>query len=179
MIFKKTILQGAFIIEPKRIGDERGFFARLLCNNELEQQGLKSNIVQTNIGFSTTKGTQRGLHFQKPPHQEVKIVRCTRGAIYDVIIDLRPDSGTYKQWFGIELNEENRLSLYVPEGFAQGYRTLKDNSEMYYHTTAFYAPKHAFGVRYDDPAFNISWPGQVTTISDNDKNWPDYKESYF
>lgn len=179
MIFTETKLKGAYIIEPKRIGDERGFFARLLCRHEFEEHNLKSNFEQTNVGFSVHKGTQRGLHFQKPPHQEVKIVRCTRGSMYNVIVDLRPYSDTYKQWFGIELNEDNRLALYVPEGFAQGYRTLADNTEMYYHATAFYAPDYAFGVRFNDPAFNIQWPGEVTVISDADKNWPDYTNSFF
>jgi len=177
MIFTETKLKGAFIIEPKRIGDDRGFFARLLCKNEFDEHGLKSNLEQTNVGFSAQKGTQRGLHFQRPPHQEVKIVRCTRGAMYNVIVDLRPDSETYKQWLGIELNEENRLALYVPEGFAQGYRTLVDNTEMYYHATAFYAPAHASGVRYNDSVFKIQWPGDVAVISDADMNWPDFNDS--
>lgn len=174
MIFTETKLKGSYIIEPKRIGDDRGFFARLLCKNELAEQGLKTELLQTNVGFSVQKGTQRGLHFQRAPHQEVKIVRCTRGAMYDVIVDLRPDSETFKQWFGIELNEDNRLALYVPEGFAQGYRTLRNNTEMYYHATAFYAPNHATGVRYNDPAFGIDWPGEVKVISDADRNWPDF-----
>jgi len=178
MIFTETKLKGAYIIEPKRIGDDRGFFARLLCKNEFEEHGLKTNLEQTNVGFSAQKGTQRGLHFQKPPNQEVKIVRCSRGAMFDVIVDLRLESDTYMQWFGIELNEENRLALYVPEGFAQGYRTLVENTEMYYHATAFYAPESASGVRYNDPAFNIQWPGKAAIISDVDKNWPDFNDSF-
>jgi len=179
MIFTETKLKGSYIIEPERIGDDRGFFARLFCNNEFEEHGLKTNIKQTNVGFSTMKGTQRGLHFQKPPHQEVKIVRCSRGAIFNVIVDLRSKSKTYKQWYGIELNEDNRLALYVPEGFAQGYRTLVDNSEMYYHTTAYYAPDHACGVRFNDPAFDIHWPGEALVVSDADKSWPYYIHSFF
>jgi dTDP-4-dehydrorhamnose 3,5-epimerase len=176
VIFTETPLKGAYIIEPRRISDERGYFARLLCARELAEQGLQSDIKQTNIGVSLQKGTQRGLHYQKLPHAEVKIVRCPRGAIFDVIVDLRPESETFKQWFGIELNAENALALYVPEGCAQGYRTLQDNTEIYYHTTAFFAPEFATGVRYDDPVFGIEWPGDVSVISEQDKTWPDFTD---
>ena len=174
MIFSETNLQGAYVIEPKRIDDDRGFFGRIWCQDELKQMGLKSELAQSNVGFNHHKGTLRGLHFQKPPHAEVKIVRCTRGAIFDVIVDLRPNSPTYKGWFGVELNEDNCKMIYAPEGFAQGYLALADNTEMYYHTTEFYHPESAFGVRYDDSAFGIEWPIEIAEISQQDREWPDY-----
>ena len=176
MIFNKTKLEGAYIIEIEKHGDERGFFSRSWCNRELEDHGLNSKMVQANIGFSLKKGTLRGLHFQMAPYQEVKVVRCTMGAIFDVIVDLRPDSPTYKQWVSVELNSENRKMIYVPEGFAQGYVTLTDNSEMCYNTSQFYAPDFARGVRYDDPSFSIKLPIDVTVISKADKSWPDYED---
>lgn len=176
MIFNKTKLEGAYIIEIEKHGDERGFFSRSWCNKELEDHGLNSKMVQANIGFSLKKGTLRGLHFQMAPYQEVKVVRCTMGAIFDVIVDLRPDSPTYKQWVSVELNSENRKMIYVPEGFAQGYVTLTDNSEMCYNTSQFYAPDFARGVRYDDPSFSIKLPIDVTVISKADKSWPDYED---
>ena len=174
MVFQETTLPGAYVIEPKRINDHRGFFARIWCKNELQQQGLKAELVQSNVGFSYHKGTLRGLHFQKSPHAEVKIVRCTKGAVYDVIVDLRPESSSYKSWFGVELSEENCRMIYVPEGFAQGYVTLADNTEIYYHTSEFYNPGSAFGVRYNDPEFGIMWPIDIAVISQQDKEWPDY-----
>ena len=176
MIFNRTKLEGAYIIEIEKHGDERGFFSRSWCNKELEDHGLNSKMVQANIGFSLKKGTLRGLHFQMPPYQEVKVVRCTMGAIFDVIVDLRPDSPTYKQWVSVELNSENRKMIYVPEGFAQGYVTLTDNTEMCYNTSQFYAPDFARGVRYDDPSFSIKLPIDVTVISKADKSWPDYED---
>jgi len=174
MVFHKTSLEGAYIIEVEKHEDERGFFSRLWCKDEFETHGLNSKVVQTNIGFSKKTGTLRGLHYQVPPYEEVKVVRCTMGAIYDVIVDLRPDSPTYNQCISVELNCENRKMIYVPEGFAQGYMTLVDNTEICYTTSQFYAPKHARGVRFDDPAFSIQWPIDVSVISDADKNWPDY-----
>ncbi|MBN1377791.1 MAG: dTDP-4-dehydrorhamnose 3,5-epimerase [Gammaproteobacteria bacterium] len=174
MIFTETPVSGAFVIDVKRIGDERGFFGRLWCEKEFEDQGLVSHIKQSNIGFSPLAGTLRGLHYQTSPYQEVKIVRCTRGAVFDVVVDLRPDSPTFKKWYGLELNPENASMLYVPEGCATGYLTLKNDSEIYYHTSEFYAPQHATGVKYDDPAFGIEWPGEIKVLSDNDQNW-----SYF
>ncbi len=174
MIFQETTLPGAYVIEPKRINDHRGFFARIWCKNELQQQGLKAELVQSNVGFSYHRGTLRGLHFQKSPYAEVKIVRCTRGVIFDVIVDLRPESPSYKRWFGVELSEENCRMIYVPEGFAQGYITLADNTEIYYHTSEFYNPGSAFGVRYNDPEFGIAWPTDVAVISQQDREWPDY-----
>ena len=178
MRFHETPLGGAYVIEPERIEDQRGFFGRVWCRNELEQMGLKTDLAQSNVGFSHLKGTLRGLHFQKAPHAEVKIVRCTRGAIFDVIVDLRERSASYKRWFGTELSEDNCKMIYVPEGFAQGYLTLKDNTEMYYLTTEFYHPESAFGVRYDDPAFGIEWPSDIAVISPQDREWPDFSDEY-
>lgn len=175
MEFREAPIRGAYIIDVKRIGDDRGYFGRLWCEREYEALGLKTHICQSNIGFSRTAGTLRGLHYQRAPHQEVKIVRCSRGAMFDVIVDLRPDSPTYKQWFGMELNEDNATMLYVPEGCATGYLTLRDNTEMYYHATEFYHPESATGVRYDDPAFNIRWPGPIEILSPNDTSWPDFQ----
>jgi dTDP-4-dehydrorhamnose 3,5-epimerase len=174
MIFTKAPIHGAYIIDVKRIGDDRGFFGRLWCQKEYEQNGLKANIAQSNIGVSKSAGTLRGLHFQRAPHREVKIVRCSRGAMFDVILDLRPESPTFKQWFGMELTGGNATMLYVPEGCATGYLTLVDDTEMYYHATEFYHPESATGVRYDDPAFGIKWPGEIKVLSDNDRTWPDF-----
>ena len=175
MIFQETPIQGAFVIEPERIKDHRGFFARIWCKKELRAKlGLVTQLAQTNVGFSSRRGTLRGLHFQEAPHAEVKIVRCTRGSIFDVIVDLRPDSPSYKRWFDVELSDENGKMIYVPEGCAQGYITLKDNSEMYYHTSEFYHPESASGVRYNDPEFGIVWPVEISAISQQDREWPDY-----
>ena len=172
MIFTETVLPGAYVIEPKRINDDRGYFARVWCKQELKEHGLKSDMVQSNVGFSHQKGTLRGLHFQRAPHAEVKFVRCTRGAIFDVIVDLRPESSSRYHWFGIELSEENGRMLYVPEGFAQGYITLADNTEMNYHTSAPFNADAASGVRYSDPAIGIRWPFSPAVISEQDRNWP-------
>lgn len=174
MIFTETDISGSYLIDVKRIGDERGFFGRLWCEREMEEMGLVSSIKQSNIGVSPLKGTLRGLHYQTAPHQEVKIIRCPRGAIYDVIVDLRPDSPTFKKWFAVELTAENSRMLYVPEGCATGYQTLDDDTEIYYHTSEFYHPESATGVRYDDPAFGIEWPLPIAAISDNDKNWNNF-----
>lgn len=172
MKFTPAPIHGAYVIDVKRIADDRGYFGRLWCKKEFDEHGLVSTIVQSNIGVSKSTGTLRGLHYQKAPHEEVKIVRCCRGAIFDVIVDLRPDSPTYKKWFGLELNETNATMLYVPHGCATGYLTLKDDTEIYYHATEYYHPESATGVRYDDPAFGIEWPGPVNIMSDNDKKWP-------
>jgi dTDP-4-dehydrorhamnose 3,5-epimerase len=175
MEFVETKLKGAFIVRLKGIEDHRGFFARGWCQNEFLQHGLNPAMVQLNVGFSHRKGTLRGMHYQEQPHHEAKFVRCTRGAIYDVVVDLRLNSPTRGQWIGEELTEDNGLMLYAAEGFAHGYQTLEDNSDMYYMTTAFYAKDAARGVRYNDPAFSISWPLPVTTISDADAAWPDFR----
>jgi dTDP-4-dehydrorhamnose 3,5-epimerase len=172
MIFHETPIPGAYVIEPEQKEDDRGFFARIWCAEELRQQGLKTDLVQSNVGYSYRKGTLRGLHYQRSPHAEVKIVRCTNGAVFDVIVDVRRESPTYKAWYGIELSRENRKMVYVPEGCAQGYITLTDDAEIDYHTSAFYAPESATGVRYDDPAFGIEWPIGVSVISPQDQRWP-------
>src|SRR2546425_3123289 len=177
MIFTKTTIGGAYVIDIERREDKRGFFARAWCKNEFEAHGLNSNLVQINTTLSIRTGTLRGLHYQLPPYQEVKIVRCTRGALYDVIIDLRPQSSSYLQWLGVELTAENRRMLYVPEGVAHGSQTLTDNTELCYQTSQFFAPEAARGVRFDDPAFQIRWPLDVEAISNVDKNWPLYLTS--
>ena len=177
MKFTETKLKGAFVVEIEKREDERGFFAWSFCQKEFEQHGLKSGVVQTNISLNHRKGTLRGMHFQLVPHEEVKMVRCTRGAVYDVIIDLRKGSLTRKQWVGVELNEDNYKMLYIPEGFAHGYLTLKDRSDVSYLMTQFYASGSESGVRYNDPAFDIQWPkdAPVTQLADKDRNWPDFK----
>lgn len=174
MIFTPTPLRGAYLIDIERIEDHRGFFARAWCRDEFETHGLNGNFVQINVGFNIKKGTLRGMHYQVPPHAEVKFVRCTRGEVFDVIVDLRPESPTCKRWFGAELSAENHRMLYVPEGFAHGYLTLTDHTEIYYLTSTPYAPECARGTRYNDPAFGIIWPGTITTISEKDATCPDF-----
>lgn len=174
MRFHETGLDGAYVIEPTPHVDHRGFFGRIWCHDELTAQGLVAEIAQSNVGFSHRKGTLRGLHLQRAPEAEVKIVRCTRGGVFDVIVDLRPASATYCKWFGTELNESNLKMMYVPEGFATGYLTLRDDSEIYYHSSRAYHPASATGVRYDDPAFGIEWPGEIAVISDQDRAWPGF-----
>jgi dTDP-4-dehydrorhamnose 3,5-epimerase len=175
VIFTETKIKGAFIIGLDRREDHRGFFARSWCEREFKDHGLDAALAQINVGFSHKRGTLRGLHFQLPPYEEVKVTRCTMGAMYDVVVDLRPDSPTYKQWVGVELTADNRLMLYVPKGCVRGYVTLADHTEMYYLASQSYVPDHARGVRYDDPAFGIDWPVAVEVISDADVSWPDYK----
>jgi dTDP-4-dehydrorhamnose 3,5-epimerase len=172
MIFTETKLPGAFIVDLEPRGDDRGFFARAFCQREFEAHGLKPLIAQANISFNYRKGTVRGLHFQVPPYAETKFVRCSRGAILDVIVDLRPDSPTYLQHVGVELTAENRRGLYVPERFAHGYQVLDDNTETTYQVGEFYAPAAEGGLRYDDPRLAIAWPLPVTDISDKDRRWP-------
>ena len=176
MLFQETKLKGAYIIDIERKEDHRGFFARSWCRKELESNCLNLQLVQANIGFSLKKGTLRGMHFQRAPYQEVKIVRCTLGMIYDVIVDLRKNSSTYKQWIGVELNQDNHRMIYVPEGFAHGYQTLVDNTEIYYMTSEFFKPEFASGIRYNDPIFRIEWPVEVECISEGDSTWPDYTD---
>jgi dTDP-4-dehydrorhamnose 3,5-epimerase len=174
MIFTGTRIKGAFIIDLDRREDHRGFFARSWCQREFKNHGLNPALVQINVGFSPRKGTLRGLHFQLAPYEEVKVSRCTMGAMFDVVVDLRPDSQTYKHWVGVELTADNRHMLYIPEGCARGYLTLVDNTEMYYLTSQFYASDYARGVRYNDSTFGIDWPVAVDVISDADRSWPDY-----
>ena len=177
MIFTETPLKNAYIIELEQIEDERGFFARSWCVREFEEHGLNPNLVQCNVSFNKKKGTLRGMHYQVAPHEEAKLVRCTKGALYDVIIDLRPDSLTFKQWFGVELTAENRKALYIPEGFAHGFQTLKDDTEVFYQMSEFYHPANSQGVRYDDPAFGIKWPDQAhRTMSKKDLNYALYQK---
>lgn len=172
MIFKELPLAGAFLIEPERIGDERGFFARTWCREEFEARGLSAEIVQCNLSFNKKKGTLRGMHYQAPPHEEVKIVRCTMGAIYDVIIDLRPGSPTRRKRAALELTAENHIMLYVPKGFAHGFQTLEDNTEVFYQMSEYYHPESARGVRWDDPVFGIRWPQANPILSDRDRSHP-------
>ncbi len=179
MKFIETKIPGAFLIEIEELRDERGFFARAFCQQEFERLGLKSSIVQSNISGNPAKGTLRGLHFQKHPFEEVKIVRCTRGAIFDVLVDLRPGSETLGQWDGYELTAENHRMLYIPERFAHGFQTLEPDTEVMYLVTQFYSREHASGLPHDDPAFDISWPLPVSAISDADANWERYSASPF
>jgi dTDP-4-dehydrorhamnose 3,5-epimerase len=172
MIFHQTDLSGVFIIEPELIADERGFFACAWIASEFEKHGLNANLRQSNIAFNAGRGTIRGMHFQKEPHEEAKLTRCTRGAIYDVAIDLRPDSPTRYRWVAAELTSDNHQMLYIPEGFAHGYQTLTDDAEMFYQVSEYYHPESAAGVRWDDPAFGINWPLPVSVITDRDANYP-------
>lgn len=172
MKFVETSLSGAYLIELERIEDQRGFFARSFCAREFEARGIVSAQVQCNISFNHKAGTVRGMHFQVAPHEEAKLVRCTMGAIHDVIVDLRPASATYRQWFGADLSAGNRRMLFVPAGFAHGFQTLEDNSEVFYQMSEFHRPEHARGVRFDDPALGIRWPRVVTSVSDRDRAYP-------
>ena len=174
MIFNPIDLVGAYLITIKRFEDERGFFARSWCRDELEQHGLDASLHQCSISFNTTAGTLRGMHFQTAPYAETKIVRCTSGSIYDVIIDLRPGSVTYLKHQGFVLSAIERNALYIPKGFAHGFLTLEDNTEVFYHISDPYSPEHAAGVRYNDPLFGISWPGEVKVIKERDANYDDY-----
>ncbi len=176
MIFTETKLKGAYVLEIKKLTDDRGFFGRSWCKSEMEEHGLNGNVVQANTSLSKKKGTIRGMHYQKHPHEETKLIRCTRGAVYDVIIDLREDSPTYMQWVGVELTEDNYKMVYVPENFAHGFLTLTDNAEVYYLVTNYYTPNAESGIRYNDPAFNIQWPSSVNIVSDKDKSHPDFNK---
>jgi len=178
MKFIETPLKGAFVIELEKRGDERGFFARTFCKKEFEANGLNNEIVQINNSLSKDKGTLRGMHYQLSPKSEDKIVRCIKGSLYDVIIDLRPDSETFKKWFGTELSAENRNMLVVPKGFAHGFITLEENTETFYLVTEYYSPEHERGVRYNDTAFGIKWPMEPIVISEKDKNHPDFNPNY-
>lgn len=174
MKIRETPLQGAFIIEPELKTDERGYFARTWCEYEFELIGLKVRWVQSNISGNTRRGTLRGLHYQVAPHEEAKLVRCTAGRLYDVIIDLRRESQTYLQYYGVELSARSRTAIYIPEGFAHGFETLEDETEVLYLMSAFYAPESARGVRWNDPLFSIQWPTQPQYIADRDQQYPDY-----
>lgn len=171
MLFKETPLAGAYIIDVEERRDDRGFFARTFCAREFEEHGLQTVVSQCNISFNYQKGTLRGMHYTVPPMNEAKLVRVVRGAIYDVIIDLRPESPTYKQHVGVELTASNRRALYIPPMFAHGFQTLEDDTEVFYQMSDFYAPGHDRGVRYDDPAFGIQWPLPVSVIAEKDLAW--------
>lgn len=171
MLFTETELEGAYIIDLEKRGDSRGFFARAFCQKEFLEHGLKPIIAQANVAFNVKRGTLRGMHFQFPPAAETKLVRCTRGAILDVIVDLRPESPTYLKHISVELTEDNQRALYVPERFAHGYQVLRDSTETSYQVGEFYAPETEGGLRYDDPQLNISWPLAVTAISEKDQQW--------
>jgi dTDP-4-dehydrorhamnose 3,5-epimerase len=172
MEFTETSLKGAWLIRLKKNEDERGYFARAWCREEFARHGLNPDMVQLNTGFSRRRGTVRGMHFQVAPNAEAKLIRCVRGAIYDVIVDLRQESPTFRKWLGVEVTADNGLMVYCPEGFAHGYQTLLDDTETYYLTSAPYAPAAARGVRHDDPAFGIKWPLPITIVSLADQGWP-------
>jgi dTDP-4-dehydrorhamnose 3,5-epimerase len=174
MIFTQTPLLGAYSIDVEKHADDRGFFGRSWCINEFNDNGLSTKMAQCNISLNYKKGTLRGMHFQTAPFMEAKLVRCTRGAMYDVIIDMRKESKTFLKWFGAELTSENYRMLYVPERFAHGFQTLEDNTEVFYQIAEVYSPTHARGVRWNDPAFGITWPLPVSTMSERDSTYPDF-----
>jgi dTDP-4-dehydrorhamnose 3,5-epimerase len=172
MIFRETPLPGAWVLTPERFEDERGFFARTYCRRDFEARGLDPEIAQCSVSYNHRRGTLRGLHFQIAPHEEVKLARATRGAVWDVIVDLRPGSPTFKQHFGVVLSAEEGNQLYIPKGMAHGFQTLEDATEVFYQISAFYAPEAARGYRWDDPAFALPWPEPVTVMSEKDRNLP-------
>ena len=174
MLFQATRLQDVKLVEIEPAKDERGFFARTFCAREFAAAGLATSFVQHSISHTVRAGTLRGMHFQRPPHEEVKFIRCLAGAIYDVLIDVRPGSPTYMQWEAYELAAGDRRQLYIPTGFAHGFQTLAPETEVGYMMTAFYAPEAAAGIRHDDPAFKIAWPLPVADISPKDRSWPDF-----
>jgi len=174
--FLDTPLKGACVVEIEPIEDGRGLFARSWCKKEFEAHDLNPEIVQCNISFNIKKGILRGMHYQSKPVEEAKLVRCTRGAIYDVIIDLRVGSPTFKDWFAVELTDKNRKMLYIPECFAHGFQTLKDNTEVFYQMSEYYSPEHSRGIRWNDPSFSIQWPEDKRIISKRDQQYPDFSQ---
>lgn len=176
MQLTETKLAGAYVVEPQRHCDERGYFARTFCKKEFEERGLISEFVQHSVSFNRQRGTLRGLHFQKPPFEETKLIRCARGAIFDVVVDLRPESPSFTRWQAVELSADNQLALYVPERFAHGFLTLADNSLVEYQISQFYHPESAAGVRWNDPDFRIDWPGDIQLISDHDSSLPYFRD---
>jgi dTDP-4-dehydrorhamnose 3,5-epimerase len=176
MTFQETKLRGLFEIHLDLNPDERGFFARTWCQREFKRNGLNPTLVQCSVSFNARAGTLRGLHYQAPPYPEAKLVRCTRGAIYDVVVDLRPDSPAFKDWIGTVITNTNRKMVYVPEGCAHGFLTLEDETEVFYQMSEFYHPDLARGVRWNDPAFGIEWPGEVKQMSERDRAYPDFKQ---
>jgi dTDP-4-dehydrorhamnose 3,5-epimerase len=174
MLFEKIPLQGAYLLKPQKLEDNRGFFARAFCAAEFVQYGLNPSVLQCNVSFNRRKATLRGMHYQATPHAEAKLVRCTAGAIHDVIVDLKPESATYCRWFDVELSSENRWMLYVPEGFAHGYLTLTEGAEVFYQVSQSYVPESERGVRWNDPAFGIQWPIAPEVISERDSRHRDF-----
>ena len=172
MIFTPTPLAGAFAIELERREDERGFFARSFCQDEFSKHGLNPRIAQSNVSFNAKRGTLRGMHYQAKPHEEAKVVRCTQGAVFDVMVDLRPESNTFKRWHGVELSAANRRAVYIPDGVAHGFQTLTDDAELLYLMSEVYHPECARGVRWDDPAFRIEWPLKASHMSERDRTFP-------
>jgi dTDP-4-dehydrorhamnose 3,5-epimerase len=175
MIFKETRLKGAYIIEIEALEDERGFFARSFCQKEFEEHGLNPCIVQCSISYNKERGTLRGMHYQVAPYEEAKLVSCVRGAIYDVIIDLRPSSPTCSQWLAAELSSENNNMIYIPKGFAHGFQTLKDDTVVFYQMSEFYHPECARGVRWDAPVFGVKWPLHNPILSERDLAYKDFE----
>jgi len=174
LIFTETKLSGSFVIDLEPHADCRGFFARTFCRKEFEAHGINAHVEQCNVSLNKRKGTLRGMHFQVAPFAEPKLVRCTAGSIYDVIIDLRQDSPTFKQYFAVELSADNRKMLFIPEGFAHGFQTLRDDTEVFYQMAQTFSPEHARGVRWNDPAFGIPWPDDERIIIERDRNYPDF-----
>jgi dTDP-4-dehydrorhamnose 3,5-epimerase len=174
MIFTQLPLPDARVVELERFEDERGFFARTWCRREFAEEGLADDLVQCSLSFNRRRGTLRGMHLQLPPFREAKLVRCTRGSVLDVIIDLRPDSPTFTRHAAVELTAENRKALYIPEGFAHGFQTLEDDTELFYQMSEFYAPHHAWGVRWNDPAFGVEWPVADPVLKKRDATYPDF-----
>ena len=175
MLFRETILPGVFEIEPELKADDRGFFARTWCSQEFQRNNLSARLAQCSISHNRRKGTLRGMHLQREPHAEAKLVRCTAGAIYDVAVDLRPGSPWFKKWVGVTLSAVNRRMLFIPEGCAHGFLTLADDTEVFYQISEFYHPESGTGVRWNDPSFGIEWPAAVEVIADRDRNYPDFQ----
>lgn len=178
MLFQETPLPGAYVIELEKIEDERGFFARSWCLNEFAARGLDANLVQCNVSYNKRKGTLRGLHYQVPPHAETKVVRCTRGALYDVVVDLRADSPTFLKWFGVELTATNYRMLYIPKRFAHGFQTIEDGTEIFYQMSEFYSPQASRGIHWNAPSLGIVWPDADRTISKKDQEYIDLEPTF-
>lgn len=174
MKFEETPLGGVYVVETERHADERGFFARTFCRDEFAARSLDARVAQCSVSFNLRRATLRGMHYQAAPYAEAKLVRCTMGAVFDVVVDLRPESQTFKRWFGVELSAANRRALYIPEGFAHGFLTLEDETEVFYQISEFYHPECSRGVRWDDAAFAIAWPFEPRVISERDRAFPDF-----
>ncbi|MBT7690636.1 MAG: dTDP-4-dehydrorhamnose 3,5-epimerase [Gemmatimonadales bacterium] len=174
MIIQPTPLAGAYTVALERREDERGFFARAFCRDEFTAAGIEPDLAQANLSYNRLKGTLRGLHYQVPPYRETKLVRCVAGSLFDVIVDVRPESPTYREWFGVELSAANQLAVFVPRGFAHGLVTLQDDTSVFYMASEFYAPDSEAGLRWDDPRIGIDWPIEPTVISEKDRAWPDH-----